>query len=99
MNSVEDYIKRNLTWCSKTANISQQKLFIDATYEVEEIIEEIKMRFMHSNHDSNIFTKLKHFKKNPYIEEQRHRKFGRCYTFHPDTRMQQLGIYYITLKL
>ena len=99
VNSVEDYIKRNLTWCSKNAKISDQTLFIDATYEVEEILEEIAIRFIKSNHDSNISTKLRHFKKMPYIEEQRHRKFGRCYTFRPDTRMQQLGIYYITLKL
>ena len=99
MNSVKHYIKRNLTWCSKTAKISDQQLFIDASYEVDEIIEEIALRFIKSNEDRRISTRLSNFKKKPYIEEQRHRKYGRCYTFHPDTTMQQLGIYYITLKL
>ena len=33
------------------------------------------------------------------LTEQRHRKFGRCYTFHPAKWLGELGVYYIKLKL
>lgn len=33
------------------------------------------------------------------LEEQRHRKFGRCYTFHPSEWLRRLGVYYTNMKL
>ena len=33
------------------------------------------------------------------ITEQRHRGFGRCYTYHPEERLRKLGIYYINAEL
>ena len=33
------------------------------------------------------------------IIEQRHRMFGRCYTYQPEEAIRKLGIYYINAEL
>ena len=99
ITSVENYNKRDLKWKSKTCATNEQQLFLDSTYEPEEIIDEISIRLIKSNNGSAAVTKLEYRKGTPYIQEQRHRKFGRCYTIQPGTTMKKLGIYYMTLKL
>ena len=33
------------------------------------------------------------------IKEQRHRKFGKCFTYIPDEDINDRGVYYIQIKL
>ena len=114
IDSIDNYnaFNRNLTWSSKNNKVSQQKLFLDATYDFEDIVGEIVIRFIKSAHrnsmpwkasklwagNSMAWTALNATKEFDIVE-QRHRKFGRCYTYHPDTRIKELGIYYIRWKL
>ena len=35
----------------------------------------------------------------PSIQEQRHRRFGRCYTIHPAEKFRKLGLYYFKIYL
>ena len=114
IDSIDNYnaVNRNLTWSSKNNKVSQQKLFLDATYDLEDIVGEIVIRFIKSADRNRMPWKAwKVFPGNNMawtamnateeldIVEQRHRKFGRCYTYHPDTTMKELGIYYIRWKL
>ena len=98
--SIANYnYKVNLTWASHNMDVSEQRLFLEATYNVNEIIREIFIRLISSDGKGSFSMKLTNFVQKPYIVELRHRKFGRCYTFHPDKDMRNLGIYYIRLKL
>ena len=35
----------------------------------------------------------------PYFTQQKHRSFGKCYTFYPTENMRTLGIYFIMFYL
>ena len=95
-----NYNKINLTWASQTMNLSEQRLFLEATYNVNDMISEIMIRLIKSDDKDGFSMTLKHLEqKQSYIVELRHRKFGRCYTFYPDKHMRNHGIYYIKLKL
>ena len=95
-----DKYRKEMTWSSHKENISEQDLFLEATYDAKEIIKQIFIRYIRSDGNGSMFTTLnigtltKH-----YLVEIRHRKFGRCFSFHPDERMLDLGIYYFRLKL
>ena len=88
-----------MTWSTDTGNVSAQQLFLEATYNAKEIIRRIYIRFIRCDRNGNMFTVLNIDKlTRHHLIEIRHRKFGRCYSFHPDDRLQQLGIYYIKLE-
>ena len=36
---------------------------------------------------------------NHTITEQRHRPYGKCYTFHPNNQMRENGIYYLKITM
>ena len=79
--------------------MNDQQLFSDATYSLREIVKRIKIRTMFADqHDTYSFV-VDLSKIQDTITEQRHRMFGRCYTFHPEERLRHLGIYYIKAEL
>ena len=91
--------KENLNWTSNNTDISPQQLFLNATYSLTDIVKKIDLRFLKSDEKGMFTEKLNLQKSNNLIQEQRHRKFGRCYTLSPDSRMRRLGIYYIKIQL
>ena len=89
-----------MTWLSNTRNISQRQLFIEATYDSKEIIERFCIRFIRSDNHGKILKSIENDELSKhYMLEIRHRKFGRCYSFHPNEELKKLGIYYIRIKL
>ena len=92
--------KIEMTWSSNKENTSNQELFLKATYDIKEMIESFFIRFIRSDSNGNMKTSLNidELKKH-HVTEIRHRKFGRCYSFHPHERLKTLGIYYIRMKL
>ena len=91
--------KKNLRWTSNDTRISRQQLFLDATYSFKQIVKQLTIRTIFDDaFGSNTF-KLDLNNTQGTITEQRHRKFGRCYTFHPEKKIRDLGIYYIKTNL
>ena len=89
----------NLNWTSSFTNVSQQALFYDATYSLTEFVNRLKVRTIFADeYDSYAFVpdlSLKH----ESITEQRHRMYGRCYTYLPERYIRDLGVYYINAVL
>ena len=79
--------------------LSEQKLFLEASYSINDIVRTIKIRYLHADKSGSFGENLKIADNASWISEQRHRKFGRCYTFYPDTDMQYMGIYYMKIEL
>ena len=79
--------------------ITEQQLFLDATYSVNDIVRTINIRYLNADKTGKFTENLKIQDNASWVSEQRHRKFGRCYTFYPDTDMQYLGIYYLKIEL
>ena len=99
--SVQNYnYKNNLTWTSNNTKVTPQQLFLDATYSFKEMVQNIRVRYIKSKENgafSNFSLNLDD--NHDWVNEQRHRKFGRCYTIYPDKNSRILGIYYIKLEL
>ena len=70
-----------------------------ATFSLKEIAESIYVRYIRADINGKTSEKLKIVDNHKWVTEQRHRKFGRCYTIYPDENVRQLGIYYIKIKL
>jgi hypothetical protein len=88
-----------LSWTSNDTNTSDQKLFNEATLSLKEIVKRLQIRTIFADkHNSHSFVVDLDILHNS-ITEQRHRKFGRCYTYHPEKKMRDLGIYYIKAEL
>ena len=89
----------NLNWTSSITNVSQQTLFHDATYSLTELVTRLKVRTIFADvHGSYTFVpdlSLKH----ESITEQRHRMYGRCYTYLPERDIRDIGVYYINAVL
>ena len=89
----------NLNWTSSITNVSQQTLFYDATYSLTEFVKRLKVRTIFADdHDSYTFVADLSLKYES-ITEQRHRMYGRCYTYLPEKYIRDLGIYYINAVL
>ena len=101
-----DIRKANLNWTSNDTMTSRQDLFTQATYSFGEIVESINIR--------NIFWDSQKWDSKTgwwylygeemdvmhgSVIEQRHRRYGRCYTYSPDESVKDLGIYYVSMKL
>ena len=78
---------------------TEQQLFVDATYSINDIIRTISIRYLQADKNGKFSEGLKIQDNASWVSEQRHRKFGRCYTFYPDTDMKYIGIYYIKIEL
>ena len=88
-----------MNWTSSHENISQQQLFYDSTYSLTEIVTRLKVRTIFADeHDSYTFVPDLNLKHN-FVTEQRHRLYGRCYTYLPENAIRDLGIYYINAVL
>ena len=79
--------------------ISRQKLFLKATYSLEELVKKVRIRYLEADKNGTFSEVLQLKETAKWVTEQRHRNFGRCYTFYPEKYMQELGIYYIALEL
>ena len=100
ISSIKRYnYKTNLNWTSNNTLLSRQQLFYKVTYSFQEIIKSISIRYMTKDEKGEFFRNLGLNEIRNLITEQRHRGFGRCYTFYPETYMRNLGIYYIKLAL
>jgi len=104
-----------MTWSSNQTGVNERDLFDLATYSMEEIIKRIYVRFFivikdvissqmtssqaDENGDFNRDLDLSSSESQANVKERRHRKFGKCYTIHPEESILQLGVYYILLHL
>ena len=79
--------------------MDQQTLFNDATYNFTEIVKKIYVRFIKADKTGKANANIDLLETSDSIKEQRHRGFGRCYTFQPEKYMRDLGIYYIKAYL
>jgi hypothetical protein len=99
--SIDNYnYKNNLNWTSNDTNIKSQELFLLSTYSFHEIVKSVSVRTISEDENgdfSHIVADVAEMGNS--VNEQRHRKYGRCYTFYPSSTKQQLGIYYIKLQL
>ena len=84
---------------SNDSKVSPQQLFVDATYSLNDIVKKINIRFIRADKNGTFSENVGVHNNQNLIKEQQHRKFGRCYTLSPDSRMRSLGIYYIKLQL
>ena len=75
-----------------------QELFKAATYNFTEIVQQIFIRFLQTDNNGYSRTEVDLKANSDSIKEKRHRSFGRCYTFHPETT-RQFGVYYIKAVL
>ena len=91
-----DFRKNNVSWSSNNESVTDQELFRDVTYEFDEIVKQIYVRFIRRNKTNGV-QKISHLEDDidGSVKEQRHRSFGRCYTFHPKKEIRDLGVYYI----
>ena len=99
MKNYNDGRKTALTWNSNDTSVDQQELFKDATYNLTEIVKQISIRFIQADKTGKTNTDIDLEDNLDSIKEQRHRKFGRCYTFHPTKAIRDLGVYYIKAQL
>ena len=88
-----------MNWTSNNTDVTPQQLFLDATYSLTDMVKKIDLRFVRTDENGNVWQTLDVQKSQNLFQEQRHRKFGRCHTLSPDSRMRGLGIYYIKLQL
>ena len=59
---------------------------------MKDIVNTVEIRYLHADKHGMEATILDLKSLKGSIKEQRHRDFGRCYTFTPDVRAQKLGI-------
>lgn len=100
--SVSNYnYKDGLTWTSNDTNISSQELFMLATNSFEDIVQSLFIRTISEDDAGDFSVKVvsEVARMGSALTEQRHRKYGRCYTYYPPPTQQRLGIYYIKAQL
>ena len=91
-----------MTWTSNDTSVDQQELFKEVTYSFTEIVKRIYIRYINAdkNGKTNVNIKDDDLENiTDSVQEQRHRGFGRCYTFHPKKSIRDLGVYYIKFYL
>ena len=82
----------NLKWTSNDSSMDPRELFRKATFDLTDIVQSIEIRYLHADKHGNEATLVNLESIHGSIKEQRHRDHGRCYTFLPDVKVQQLGI-------
>ena len=88
-----------MNWTSNDTSIDPQELFLLATYNVSEIVNKIDIRFFHADPNGNIDATINSEDIINFVQEQRHRNLGRCYTFRPDSDMRKRGVDSIRISL
>ena len=88
-----------MKWTSSNKNVSDRQLFEQATYSFRDIVNSISVRSIFEDENGEINERLDVSVLTKSVIEQRHRAFGRCYTYSPHKHMIDTGIYYIKIKL
>ena len=88
-----------MTWSSNDTSINQQSLFEGITYNLTEVVQHVYIRFLNQDENQQNGKFIDLINSPDAFKEKTHRNFGRCYTFHPDIRIRQLGVYYVQVKL
>ena len=88
-----------MVWTSNDTETTPQQLFFDVTYSLRDIVERIYVRYITADENGKTSDDLSLLESSDMVTEQRHRKFGRCYTIYPDAKIRKLGIYYFKFKL
>ena len=88
-----------MTWSSNDTSIDRQSLFDSITYNLTEIVQHVYIEFLSEdeNQQKGKFIDLKNNLDS--VKEKMHRNFGRCYTFHPEIQIRELGVAYVQAKL
>ena len=90
----------NLTWRSNKSDVTEEEVFDEATYNFNELVAYFRIRTVKENENNEYGRVLNITEKLPdTIHEQRHRVFGKCYTFIATKGIKNLGVYYIKIKL
>ena len=78
-------------------------LFKLITHDYEEIVNSTLIRFFHEDKRGKASIKFSPAdnvnQTHLTVNEQRHRKFGKCYSVHPSKKYRFLGIYYMKFTL
>ena len=85
-------------WSSNNSDMSQQDLFIAATYHLSELVNYVRIRMFAENDKGEFSVKL-NLSDTSSITEQRHRGFGRCWTIYPEENIRKYGVYYMKIEL
>ena len=91
--------KYDLNWTSNNSEITKQQLFAKATFELSEVVKKLKIRTIGADDSHSYSFEVDLSMAKHSFTEQRHRKFGRCYSYCPEHHFRELGIYYITIVL
>ena len=91
--------KYNLVWSSNDTTVDDESLFQQATYSLAEIVQRIYVRFITADSNGKTATEINLDGRSNSFKEQRHRKFGRCYTLQPEKYIRKLGVYYLIAYL
>ena len=65
----------------------------------KEIVKKIRVRTILENENGEFWHKIGEIDLETSINEKRHRKYGRCYTYYPDASLLKLGVYYMEFYL
>ncbi len=100
MTRDEYYGGKNASWVSRhpDATVTERELFDLATYTIADMFESVYFRFFRADVNGSFSESVK-IPDGACFGVQKHRRFGKCYTVHPEKRMRELGIYYIKLTL
>ena len=88
-----------MTWSSNDTSINQQSFFEHITYNLTEVAQHVYIRFLNQDEHHQNGKSIDLTNSPDSFKEKTHRNFGRCYTFHPDIRIRQLGVAYVKVKL
>ena len=99
VDKYNDLRKGSLNWSSNNTEITSNQLFNDATYSFSEIVKSLSVRTIFEDANKEFKFRVDINETRGSIVEQRHRGFGRCYTYCPETSVKNLGVYYIKIKL
>ncbi len=99
IETISAYTGNSPKWSSNQTGTSAKMLFDLATLEPKDIFKKIYVRFFRADERGDFNTYLAANGSGSSFAEQRHRKFGRCYTLHPEPNILPLGIYYVNMEL
>ena len=99
MEHYNDGRKVDLKWKSDNKSISNSDLFKLSTYSLREIVKSISVRSILEDETGEIYESLAINVLTKSVIEQRHRAFGRCYTYCPSKHMRDTGVYYLKIRL
>ena len=85
-------------WKGNQTGLNAKQLFLNATYSLTELVAYLTVRtFVSKEGQSQVKVELS--TQHERFREQRHRHFGRCFTYYPERSIRQRGIYYMKWKL